>query len=73
MLDIRDLGRLGYNAQTLEAYSIVLGWHLTRCATLRARVLAPRTSSWWTAYRTWIARRRPRDANYFGVELGASF
>lgn len=36
LLDVRQSESLGYNAKSLEAYSMVLGWRLTDGVTLRA-------------------------------------
>jgi hypothetical protein len=36
LLDVRYASQLGYNMSELKAYSLVLGWRLTRLLTLRA-------------------------------------
>lgn len=71
VLDIRQAFTLGYNVSALQAYSIVLGWHMTRWTTLRAEfshqdiTLVDGTPRW--------IRDAARDADYFGLELGAAF
>jgi hypothetical protein len=71
VLDIRQAFTLGYNVSALQAYSIVLGWEMTRWTTLRAEfshqdiTLVDGTPRW--------IRDAARDANYFGIELGAAF
>lgn len=71
LLDIRQSRRLGYNMKALDAYSIALGWHLTRWATLRAE---------YTHQLIGLVQGVPEslrnaagDADYFGFELGAAF
>jgi hypothetical protein len=71
ILDVRDADRFGYNAQLLHAYSIALGWRLTRWTTLRLEYtrryveLVDGVPSQWTS-----------DAggqDQLGVELGVWF
>jgi hypothetical protein len=57
--------------RALNAYSIALGWHLTRWTTLRAQ---------YTHQTIGLVRDVPQelrdaadDADYFGFELGAAF
>ena len=71
LLDIRQNDRLGYNMRSLQAYSIALGWHLTRWTTLRAQ---------YTHQSIDLVNDVPQelrdaadDADYFGFELGAAF
>ena len=71
VLDIGQAFTLGYNVRALEAYSIVLGWHLTRWTTLRAE-FSHQEISLVDGTPRWL-RDAARDANYFGVELGAAF
>ncbi|MDP3940295.1 MAG: hypothetical protein Q8R92_19440 [Deltaproteobacteria bacterium] len=71
LLDLNRAGTLGYNMKSLNAYSLVLGWHLTEKTTLKAeytiqdidlvRGVAPAMTS--------AAGR----ANYFAFELGFFF
>ncbi len=35
LLDVRSRGSAGYNARSLEAYSVAIGWRLTRWTTLK--------------------------------------
>ena len=36
LLDVRYAFTVGYNMESLRAYSAVLGWHMSRFVTLRA-------------------------------------
>ena len=37
LVDLRMLGTIGWNAQSMEAYSVVAGWRMTKGVTLRAQ------------------------------------
>ena len=71
VLAVNQAWTLGYNVSALEVYSIVLGWHLTRWTTLRAEFSHQEISLVDGAPR-WL-RDAARDADYFGIELGAAF
>jgi hypothetical protein len=71
LLDISDVARLGYNTQSIQAYSIALGWHLTRLTTLRLEYTRSRTELVDGVPRT--IRNDAGDAEFFGIELGAFF
>ena len=71
LLDVSQVGRVGYNADALSAYSIALGWHLTRFATLRIEYTR-QTESLVDGVPRWI-RNDAADTDLFGVELGAAF
>jgi hypothetical protein len=71
LLDIRQLHATGYNASSLEAWSIALGWRVNRHVTIRTE---------YSHQETDLVRGVPRDirragggADYFGVEVGAWF
>jgi hypothetical protein len=70
-LDIRQLDTFGYNVESLEAYSIALGWRLNRYVTIRTEFTHQQTS---------LVRGVPSDlesaaggSDYFGLEVGAAF
>lgn len=71
LLDIFDVARVGYNAESLHAYSIALGWHLTRHTTLRIEYTR-RVESLVDGLPASL-RNDASTANLFGVELGAAF
>jgi hypothetical protein len=71
LLDVRRADDLGYNMESLEAYSIALGWHLNRHVTLRAE---------YTHQDVELVRGVPAElrraagaSDYFGLEVGAAF
>jgi hypothetical protein len=71
LLDSRLAGSLGYNAKSLEAYSMLLGWRLTDGVTLRAEysirdvnVVNGVTSA---------IRGNARGQDTYGVEIGVDF
>jgi hypothetical protein len=71
LLDIRQSGSFGYNMQSETAYSIALGWHLSRWTTLRAE---------YTHQVIELVHGVPQElrddaggTDYFGFELGAAF
>ena len=71
LLDISQSGSFGYNVQSETAFSIALGWHLSRWATLRAE---------YTHQLIDLVRGVPQDLrdeaggiDYFGFGLGAAF
>jgi hypothetical protein len=71
LLDVRTLGNLGYNAQSLEEYNLALGWHLTRWATLRLEYTRREIELVDGA-----SRALGNDAggeDEFAIELGAAF
>jgi hypothetical protein len=71
LLDISDVARLGYNTQSIQAYSIAFGWHLTKLATLRIEYQRRRTELVDGVPRS--IRNDAGDEDLFGVELGAAF
>ncbi len=71
VLAIQQAFTLGYNEQSLEAYSIALGWNLTRWTTLRTEFSHQEVSLVNGAPRS--LRDLAGGANYFGVTLGAAF
>ncbi|RIL03945.1 MAG: hypothetical protein DCC71_14605 [Proteobacteria bacterium] len=71
VLDVSDAFRVGYNQEALEAYSIALGWRMTRWTTLRLE---------YTRRQMRLVDGVPRSfrndaggSDLFGVELGAAF
>jgi hypothetical protein len=71
LLDSREDDRFGYNMESLEAFSIGLGWHLNRSVTLRAE---------FTHLDVGVVRGvsdaiedEAGGSDYFGLELGAAF
>jgi hypothetical protein len=71
LLDSRRSAQLGYNMESLTAYSAVLGWDLTSNLRLRAE---------YTIQDIDLVRGvsqamadAARDADFFAIELGASF
>jgi hypothetical protein len=71
LLDIRRLGALGYNAESIEAFSIALGWRVNRYVTIRSE---------YTHQETELVRGVPRalqraagGADFFGLAVGAAF
>lgn len=71
VLDIGDLSRFGYNAESLTAYSIALGWHLNRFTTLRLEYTRREVDLVEGVPQR--MRRQAGGADLFGVELGAAF
>jgi len=71
ILDIRDVGRFGYNGQSLQAYSVAVGWHLTRFATLRLEY-SRRVTELVNGVPAGI-KNEAGGTDLFGVELGAAF
>ena len=71
ILNVNQAWTLGYNVTALDIYSLVLGWHMTPWTTLRAEFSRQQTTLVEGAPR-WL-RDAARDANYFGIELGAAF
>ncbi len=71
VLALNQAWTLGYNVTALDVYSMVLGWHMTKWTTLRAEFSRQQMTLASGAPR-WL-RDQARDANYFGIELGASF
>ncbi len=71
LLDVRRSGSLGYNMESLTEYSAVLGWELSHYLRLRAEY----TRSQIDLVRgvTSDLRAAARDADFFAIELGASF
>lgn len=71
LLDFRSAATIGYNARSLESYSLGLGWRLTRHLTLRLEY----TLQDWDLVRgvTEAIRRAADDADTIGIQMGASF
>jgi len=70
-LDRRFRGTLGYNMESLTAWSAVLGWELTRHLTLRAEYTFRDVDL--VDLPDGALRAAARDTDYFGIEVGASF
>jgi hypothetical protein len=71
VLAMNQAWTLGYNVTALDVYSFVFGWHMTKWTTLRAEFSRQQMTVVDGAPR-WI-RDQARDADYFGLELGAAF
>jgi hypothetical protein len=71
LLQIYDVGRVGYNGQSLTAYSVALGWHLTHWCTLRLEYTHRRIDLVDGVPAT--IRNDAGDEDMFGAELGAAF
>jgi hypothetical protein len=71
VLDIRDLGLFGYNAKALQAYSIALGWRMTRWTTLRLEYSRRYVSLVDGVPSAW--NKDAGGADQLGVELGVWF
>ncbi len=71
LLDVRQAGNLGYNAKSLEAYSLVLGWRLTDGVTLRAEysIVDVGVVSGVNA----AVRANAQDQDTYGVAIGVAF
>ena len=70
LLDIRTGWTLGYNLRSLEAYSVALGWRVTRWTTLKVEYTAQRLSLVRGAS---ALRDAADDADYLGAELLVAF
>jgi hypothetical protein len=71
LLDFRRSDTLGFNMQTLTAYSLVLGWDLTHSLRLRAEYTFQDIDL--VDGVTPEIRAAARNADFFGVEVGANF
>lgn len=71
LLDFRRAPTLGYNLESLTAYSTVLGWKLT--SNLRLRAEYTHTDIEVVRGVTDAIRDAARNADSFAVEVGASF
>lgn len=71
LLDFRRGSTLGYNMESLTAYSAVLGWELT--SNLRLRAEYTRADIDVVRGVTQAIRDAARDTDSFAVEMGASF
>jgi len=71
LLDFRRAPTLGYNMESLTAYSTVLGWKLT--SNLRLRAEYTHTDIDLVRGVTDAIRDAARNADSFAVEVGASF
>jgi hypothetical protein len=71
LLDSRRSSTLGYNMNTLTAYSAVLGWELT--SNLRLRAEYTRSDIDLVRGVTPEIRAAARKTDYFAVAMGASF
>lgn len=71
MLDLRFRDRLGYNIETMTAYSTVLGFRLNKYITFRLEytLLDVDVVSGVTP----AIRNAARDTNFFGIEVGINF
>lgn len=70
-LDRRFRSSLGYNMESLTAWSAVFGWELTRHLTLRAEYTFQDVDL--VDLSDPMIRDAARDTDHFGIELGASF
>ncbi len=71
LLDSRYASRLGYNMESITAYSAVLGWRLFRTVTLRAQFTHQDIGL--VRGVTPEMRGAARDADFFALEVGAHF
>jgi hypothetical protein len=71
LLDFRYAPTLGYNMESLNAYSVVLGWSIFRHLTLRAEYTHQDIDFVRGVPRS--IRRKGADADYLGVDIGAHF
>jgi hypothetical protein len=71
LVDFRQAATLGYNVESLTAYSAVLGWEMTR--NLRLRAEYTRNDIDLVRGVTQSIRDAARNVDSFGVEVGASF
>jgi hypothetical protein len=71
VLDMRRNATLGYNMESLTAYSAVLGWELTRNVRLRAEYTHQRIGL--VEGVTKAISDEAKHPDYFGVEVGAGF
>lgn len=71
LLDVRRAGTLGYNMESIRAYSVGLGWHMNSGLTLRAGYSFREVNL--VDGVTEAIRDAARRADRFGVELGAHF
>jgi hypothetical protein len=71
LLDSRYASRLGYNMESITAYSAVLGWHLWRTVALRAQFTHQDIGL--VSGVTPEMRGAARDADFFALEVGAHF
>jgi hypothetical protein len=71
LLDIRTTYPLGYNLRSLDAYSVAVGWRVTRWTTLKLEYTHQR----FTLVRGARAALRGAadDTDFFGAELAVSF
>jgi hypothetical protein len=71
LLDVRQSTSLGYNAKSLEAYSMVLGWRLIDGVTLRAEYSLRDVG---VVHGVDAAiRQASQDQDSFGIEIGVDF
>ena len=71
ILDMRRSGTLGYNMESLTAYSAVLGWELTRNVRLRAEYTHQRIKM--VDGVTQDITDEAKHPDYFAIEVGAGF
>jgi len=71
LLDVRQSANLGYNAKSLEAYSMVLGWRLTDGVTLRAEYSINDVGVVHGVNAA--VRANAKDQDTYGVEIGVDF
>lgn len=71
LLDVRYTGRFGYNMQSLEAYSLGVGWRLCRWATLKLEYTYQDADLVGGA--GGVLGARAADASYWGAGLGLAF
>jgi len=71
VLDMRRNGSLGYNMESLTAYSAVFGWELTRSVRLRAEYTHQRIELVEGVSKA--IRDEAKRPDYFAIEVGAAF
>jgi hypothetical protein len=71
VLDMRRNSTLGYNMESLTAYSAVLGWELTRNVRLRAEYTHQQIEL--VDGVTQDISDESKRPDYFGIEVGAGF
>ena len=71
LLDFRQAANLGYNAKSLEAYSMVLGWRLTDGVTLRAEYSINDVGVVHGV--SAAVRGNAEDQDTYAVEIGVAF
>ncbi|HSJ96697.1 MAG TPA: hypothetical protein VLC53_06485 [Myxococcota bacterium] len=71
LLDVRQSDTIGYNAESLTVYSLAIGWRINRHVTIRSEYGHQEIELVHGVPRE--IRRHGGGADFFGVEVGASF